>query len=256
MSNKRHLKGWKKDVADKRDYRYRTLYTRPVDELPESVDLRKDMSAVENQGHVGSCTANAAVGAMEFLKRDRLNRKVLCFTVRRDLSRLFVYYNTRMIEGTVDSDAGASIRNTIKSLANYGVCYSRSWPYMESKFDDKPDDDCYKEGEKYKVAAYYRVETMPEILNALAAGYPVAFGALLFDGFNTSARTGIVDSPVPGDVPIGAHAMLISGYNRPEKRLLVRNSWGPEWGLGGYCYMPFSYFSFGDLVDDFWVVKG
>ncbi len=256
MSEKRHLKGWRKDTFDKRDLKYRTLFTRPVEELPEEVDLRKDMSAVEDQGHVGSCTANAAVGSMEFLKRDRLNRKFLCMKTQRDLSRLFVYYNTRMIEGTIDADVGASIRNTVKSLARYGVCYSRSWPYQENKWDDKPDKDCYKEGEKFKVASYYRVENMPELLNAVADGYPVAFGALLFESFNEAARTGIVEVPVTGEISMGAHAMLICGYNRPKKRLLVRNSWGTRWGMDGYCYMPYEYFSFGGLVSDFWVVKG
>jgi C1A family cysteine protease len=254
-----HLKGWKRDKPDTRDFKYRTLYTVPRSELARKSDMRPDMSQVENQGHTGSCTANSAVGTMEYLKRDRLNRRVLCMKVRRDLSRLFLYYNTRAIEGTVDVDSGASIRNTVKALAKQGVCYARSWPYVESRFDEKPDEDCYKEAERYKIVSYYRVESVDEALNALAQKLPVCFGALLYESFNDVARTGKVKLPEPGERTIGAHAMLLVGYKMDEDGngdFIVRNSWGEGWGLGGYCYLPFGYCTFGGRVDDFWVIKG
>ena len=256
MAEIRHLKGWKRDVKDHRDFKYRTLFTLPRAQLPESVDLRSLCSPVEQQGGVGSCTANAVVGAMEYLKRDTLNRKVLCMKVGRDLSRLFVYWNTRALEGTTEVDCGASIRNSIKSLASYGACYEKTWPYNEGSWAKKPTEDCYKEGEKYKVVSYYRVENMDEALNALALKLPVAFGAVLYESFHEAEKTAVVDIPTEGETVIGGHAMLIVGYNQKKEEFIVRNSWGPGWGDGGYCYMPWAYCLFGERVDDFWVVKG
>lgn len=256
MPEKRHLKGWKRDVRDARDFKYRTLFTLPRAQLPESVDLRPLCSPVENQGHVGSCTANAAVGAMEYLKRDQLNRKILCIKVARDLSRLFVYWNTRALEGTTDIDFGASIRSSIKALANHGACYERTWPYKESDWDKKPTEECYKEGAKFKVVSYYRIESIDEALNALAQKLPISFGAMLYESFNDTERTGVVKIPDPGERVIGGHAMLIVGYDQKKEGFIVRNSWGTSWGDAGHCRLPWAYCTFGARVDDFWVLKG
>jgi C1A family cysteine protease len=256
MPEIRHLKGWKRDIKDVRDFKYRSLFTLPRAQLPKSVDLRNLCSPVEQQGGVGSCTANAVVGAMEYLKRDRLNRKVLCMRVIRDLSRLFVYWNTRAIENTIDVDCGASIRNAIKALASNGTCYEKSWPYQEDAWAKKPDEKCYKEALDYKIVSYYRVENMDEALNALAQKLPVAFGAMLFESFSEAEKTATVDLPAEGERAIGGHAMLIVGYDQEKEEFIVRNSWGTGWGDQGYCYMPFAYCTFGGRVDDFWVVKG
>ncbi len=253
---KRHLKGWKRDLKDHRDLKYRSLFTVPRSQLPDEIDLRPLCSPVEQQGQVGSCTANAVVGAMEYLKRDTLNRKVLCMKMFRDLSRLFVYWNTRYLECTTEFDCGASIRNAIKALADKGVCYEKTWPYDEGAWAKKPDSECYEEALKFKVASYYRVENIDEALNALAQKLPVAFGAVLFESFNETEKTAVVDIPAEGESSIGGHAMLIVGYSKKKEEFIVRNSWGTGWGDAGYCYLPWAYCSFGERVDDFWVVKG
>lgn len=256
MPEARHLNGWKRDKPDRRDFKYRALFTLPRAQLPPEIDLRDEMSAVENQGQVGSCTANAVVGSLEYLKRERLSRKFLCTTVRRDLSRLFVYYNTRALEGTVDVDSGASIRSAIKAVANDGVCYEKDWPYDALKWDRKPPEGCYRTAAKYKIVSYYRVESVDEALNALSQRLPVAFGAVLFESFGDAATTGRVEMPRKGERQIGGHAMLLVGYSQPKEEFIVRNSWGEQWGLAGYCRMPWSYCLFGKYVDDFWTVKG
>lgn len=250
-----NMKGWKKDVKDERDFLWKTMPVIPFEKLPDEIDLRDKMSRIENQGEIGSCTANVAVGSLEYLKRKKLQRKFICFKVCRDLSRLFVYYNTRSLSMCEDVDCGATIRDTIKAIAKWGACYEKTWPYDIGKWSEKPELECYDEAEKYKATLYYRAQNVLEVQNALAQGLPVAFGAILFESFNYVAVSGVVKIPEEGEHIIGAHAMLIVGYEKEDSRFIVRNSWGENWGRAGYCYMPFDYCKFGDWVDDFWVVK-
>lgn len=243
---------WKRDPEDKRDWKFKALLKHvALDEIPNKVDLSPNLSPVEDQENIGSCTANAAVGAMEYLEWQKTQKRWACFKKFRDLSRLFVYYNTRLIEGTADFDSGATIRNTIKSLGQYGVCDERLWPYETDKWDDRPTDTCYEKGANRKIKDYYRADTLDDILQALALGFPVSFGAMIFEPF----MSGIVRLPKPDDRSMGGHAMLIVGYDRDDKKVLVRNSWGTKWGNGGYCRFPFEYIADTGLCGDFWVIR-
>lgn len=257
MEGKFHLHGWKKDKHDERDYLfYKALPVLQETALPKKIDLSPQCSVIEYQGSVGSCTANAAVGALEYIFRDRLTKKFLWFFKSfQELSRLFVYWNTRDLEGTTDFDSGASIRETIKALAKFGTCYEKHWPYDESAWSKKPTEKCYKEALKFELTGYYRVNNLLEVLNALAQRHPVEFGSTLHKSFESVRGDGMVPVPKAGEITIGGHAMLAVGYDLDRKYILVRNSWGTGWGLGGYCKMPFDYFTFGRDVDDFWVVK-
>ena len=127
--------GLKRDLPDSRDYIYK--FKRCAWWLPGSVDLRSYCSPVEEQGEIGSCTGQALAGNIEFL--DCLNDGI-----HIDVSRLFIYYNERMIEGTIEEDSGAYIRDGIKTLAKYGVCPESMHPYIIDRFRDKPSDECYK----------------------------------------------------------------------------------------------------------------
>ena len=114
--------GWIPDLPDHRDFSYGALHRVPV-RLPASVDLRRACSPVEDQGDLGSCTGNALAGAVELLeKKDGIPLV--------NVSRLFVYYNERAIEHTVGEDAGAMLRDGIKTLVKQGVCAEKKWPYV------------------------------------------------------------------------------------------------------------------------------
>ena len=124
--------GWIPDLPDHRDI----LYAAPVtamQKLPMQVDLRPQCpKEVYDQGQLGSCTANAIAAAIEF---DRMKLKLRpAFTP----SRLFIYYNERVMEGTVDADSGAQIRDGIKSVATQGAPPEPQWPYDITKFRDRP----------------------------------------------------------------------------------------------------------------------
>src|SRR6185436_7456164 len=155
--------GWLPDLPDHRDKLYAAIAA-PPRKLPASTDLRPLCSAVENQGALGSCTANALVGNLEFLER-KAGRPAV------DLSRLFVYYNERALEGTIREDSGAFLRDGIKTLVKQGVCTERRWPYVILKFAVKPTAACYREGLTHQVLSYDRIITLQEMKSCLAEGF-------------------------------------------------------------------------------------
>jgi C1A family cysteine protease len=208
------------------------------------------MSPVENQGQLGSCTANALAGALEFLEMKSGQSFV-------DLSRLFIYYNERAVEHTIASDSGAMIRDGIKTLASLGVCPEKKWPYVLSAFTKKPSAVCYTDAKKHTISTYHRIASLGEMRACLAEGYPFVFGFSVYETFEspTVARTGVLNMPKPRERQLGGHAVCAVGYDDKAKRLLVRNSWGPGWGMKGYFTMPYDYVANSNLSDDFWTIR-
>jgi len=241
--------GWIPDRPDQRDRLYSTIAA-PPKKLPAKVDLRADCPPVENQGELGSCTANALVGNLEFLE-GKAGHPV------SDLSRLFIYYNERAMEGTVGEDSGAAIRDGVKSLVKLGVCGEDIWPYNIAKFTRKPSPACYKAASDHQVTSYHRILSLQEMKQCLAEGYPFVFGFSVYSAFESPAvaRTGRLNLPKPAEKNLGGHAVCAIGYDDAAKRVLVRNSWGADWGLGGYFTMPYAYVSNSNLADDFWTLR-
>lgn len=241
--------GWVPDRPDQRDRLYAAI-AGPPKMLPPAVDLRSGCSPVENQGELGSCTANALVGNLEFLEK-KAGKAVT------DLSRLFVYYNERAMEGTINEDAGAMIRDGVKSLVRQGVCAEQSWPYTIDKFAAKPTASCFTEALQHQVTSYHRILTLQEMKQCLADGFPFVFGFSVYESFESPdmAKTGKLDLPQSGEKQLGGHAIMAVGYDDATKRLLIRNSWGDDWGLQGYFTMPYDYASNSHLADDFWTLR-
>jgi C1A family cysteine protease len=249
--NKRSPKwyGWLPDLPDHRDFLYAAIAPK-VARLPRKVDLQAKCSPVENQGQLGSCTANALVGALEFLEINDGARFV-------DLSRLFVYYNERLIEGTVNQDSGAFLRDGIKSLAKQGVCPEEQWPYKIAAFTRKPSPACYATAKKHRITSYHRIVTVEEMRTCLADGRPFVFGFTVYESFESAAvaKSGILNLPTARERVVGGHAVMSVGYNDTAQRFLVRNSWGANWGKGGYFTIPYAYLSDRNLSDDFWTIR-
>ncbi len=241
--------GWVPDLPDHRDFLYDQI--RPmIAALPPSTDLRPTCSPVENQGQLGSCTANALVGTLEFLER----KDGVKFS---DLSRLFIYYDERVIEHTVKSDSGAQIRDGIKTLAKQGTCPEKEWPYNIAKFAVKPSPKCYKDALQHQITSYHRILTLDEMRSCLADGFPFVFGFTVYESFESQqvAQTGVVNMPQPGEKVLGGHAVVGVGYNDSQSRFIVRNSWGTGWGQQGYFTIPYEYLGDRNLSDDFWTIR-
>jgi C1A family cysteine protease len=242
--------GWVPDIPDFRDKLYGAVRPIPAT-LPTQIDLRPNCSPIEDQGQLGSCTANALVGALEFLE---VKDKVRPFS---NLSRLFLYYNERVIEGSVQSDSGAMLRDGIKTLAKQGVCSETNWPYDIQSFTKKPPKGCYQEGEKHQILSYARIVTVDEMRATLAEGFPFVFGFSVYQSFESQqvAKTGVANLPETGEKQLGGHAVLAVGYDDSSKRFVVRNSWGTGWGMKGYFTLPYAYLENRSLSDDFWTIR-
>ena len=240
--------GWRPELPDYRDKRYELRAL--AGPLPAKVDLRPGCpKKVYDQGSLGSCTANALAAAHAF---DQIKQGLNPF----DPSRLFIYFNEREMEGTINQDAGAYIRDGVKSLVNQGVCSESMWDYNISKFTVKPAQGCYDNAMTHQITAYLRLNPfLLDMKNCLAAGYPFTFGFSVYENFETAdvARTGMM--PMPGGSMRGGHAVLCVGYDDSMGRMIVRNSWGPGWGDSGYFYMPYAFIADSDNCDDMWTLR-
>ena len=249
MSNRKY--GWRPDKPDHRDHAYKAP-RKFLGILPPSVDLRSGCPEVYDQGQLGSCTANAIGAAHQFEQMRQDATKAF------NPSRLFIYFNERDMEGTVGTDAGAEIRDGIKTVNQLGVCPESQWAYDTSKFTTKPPQPCYDEGLKHQVVEYQSVDnTLAAMKGCLAEGYPFVLGFSVYDSFESDqvAQTGDAPMPSKDESQLGGHAVMAVGYDDATKRFLIRNSWGSGWGKAGYFTLPYDYLTDSNLSDDFWTIR-
>ena len=241
--------GWKPQLPDHRD---KVLAPVKV-AVPTSIDLRTSgfMPPVYDQGDLGSCVANSTAAAFEY---DLRKQRLTSFTP----SRLFIYYNGRVLEGTVSTDSGLMVRDGLKVVNKQGVCSEAEWPYTDAQLTVDPTAQCYTDALKSKSTSYQSVsQNLTNIKNALASGYPVVFGFTVYESFESDAvtKTGVVPMPSKSESVLGGHSVCLIGYNDATQRFICRNSWGTSWGQQGYFTMPYAYITNTDLAGDFWVIK-
>jgi len=266
--------GWLRDLPDFRDYTDKNEKIAPHLEaigiaqpekltVPPMIDLRAYCSPVEDQGALGSCTANAVVGLVEYFERRAFGKYI-------DASRLFLYKATRdLLHWT--GDTGAYLRSTIGALALFGVPPEEYWPYKITTFDIEPSAFCYAFAQDYRAISYFRLDDMAttpaalvtKIKAGLAAGIPCVFGFTVYSSIAQAAKSGRIPYPGKGEKVLGGHAMLVIGYDdnvtitnsnsgaTSKGALLIRNSWGPTWGNHGYGALPYDYVT-QQLAVDFW----
>lgn len=241
--------GWRPDKPNPKDDYIRRRLVAPS-QLPRQVDLSSGFPECYDQGALGSCTGNAIAGAIQYTRRQE---KLIDFVP----SRLFIYYNERVIEGTVQSDAGAEIRDGIQTVMQQGACSEADWPYDESAFREQPPSACYNGAALDLITDAKRVEQNHDsVCGCLAAKIPVIFGFTVFESFESSAvaKTGNMPMPGPSESPIGGHAVVAVGYDDDQRVFKVRNSWGSYWGQSGYFYMSYNYLLDNSLADDLWQI--
>jgi len=250
--------GWVPDRPDYRDFGavdnattaplfHRSTYT------PDRIDLRETgfFSPVEDQGDLGSCTAQAVVGIVEYLERKTYGNFI-------DHSRLFLYRASRKLyfRAKGDSpigDTGCEIRTTIKALASFGCPPEWVWPYEPTKFDVEPSPDAYALAQTYKGLFYVKLESLQHIKAFLRIQLPVAFGFTCYESIDDpkTADTGVIPVPKNGERVVGGHAVAAVGYT--DSDVIIRNSWSKKWGEDGYGYLPYWYFE-NKQSSDFWAV--
>jgi C1A family cysteine protease len=246
-TNRRY--GWRPDFPDQRDVLFRAA--RLSAPLPSKVDLHAGCPPVYDQGNLGSCTANAVAAAIDFERK----KQRLPFL---SPSRLFIYYNERVLENSVSTDTGATLRDGIKTVAAQGACSESLWPYDINRFATAPTPACYAAAFQHKTISYARVaQDLTQAKSCLVSGYPFVFGFTVYQSFesDTVAQTGKVPLPGASESVLGGHACLIVGYSDASRRFLCRNSWGSQWGVHGYFTLPYEYVTNPNLADDFWTIR-
>ena len=220
--------------------------------LPPSVDLRPQCPAVYDQGQLGSCTGNGWAGAVEFLL---LKQGLQDFTP----SRLFIYYNERVMDNDVPTDAGASISDGATVVSTQGCPNENLWPYDITKFADTPPQNVYQDGLQHLALQVQQVDQdLTAMKEVLVSGLPIVIGFTVFQSFESDevTNTGIVPMPGHHEQQVGGHCVVLVGYDDTQSRFIVRNSWGTGWGLQGYCLMPYAYLTNPRLASDFWMATG
>jgi C1A family cysteine protease len=256
--------GWRPDLPDPRD-RIFNLEEKVMlaTAVPGKADLSPQMPPIYDQGQLGSCTGNGVARCLEY---EAMRQGQPTVTP----SRLFIYYNERAIEGTVNQDSGAQIRDGIKVVAKQGAPPESEWPYSDANpgpFQHKPPPQVYVDATKHEALVYKRVVLGgpgAPLRSALAAGYPVVFGFSVPASFEDGSWDPTKDPlPVPGpnDQFIGGHCVVLSGYDFTRSRFSdwafqCENSWGPNWGMNGRFWMNAHWFDANaGLASDFWVIQ-
>lgn len=241
--------------------------------LPATVDLRDYCSPVENQKELGSCTANAGVGLIEYFERRAFGEHI-------DASRLFLYKTTRnLLQWT--GDTGAYLRSTMGAMVLFGVPPEKYWPYTDKPgaepdgFDREPTAFLYSFGASYKPILYYKLDppgnsteqVLANIKMHLAGNFPSMFGFTVYSSISQAKDTGMIPYPCLTETVRGGHAIVAVGYDDAIKikntdcgdsttgALLIRNSWGTSWGEKGYGWLPYEYVLKGLAVDWWTLIK-
>ncbi|HSO86760.1 MAG TPA: C1 family peptidase [Draconibacterium sp.] len=272
--------GWLPDYPDFRDYTeeeksVKTMLKKVGVEkaakvsLPATVDLRAWCPPIENQGSLGSCTANAGVAIVEYFERRAFGKHI-------DASRLFLYKATRnLLHWT--GDTGAFLRTTMGAMVLFGVPPEEYWPYTVADYEIEPPAFCYAFAQNYQAISYYRLDPpgttksalLTHIKTNLAGGLPSMFGFTVYSSYTQATSTGKLPYPTKGEKIIGGHAVVAVGYDDNLKikntytgateykgALLIRNSWGTGWGSNGYGWLPYEYVLKGLAVDWWSMIKG
>ena len=241
------------DAPDDRDWRFEAPKS-PAP--PPRLSLRGEFPPVYTQGQLSSCAGQAVAAALQF---DR--RKQNLPSVQLTPSRLFIYYNARVIEGDPAADKGCQIRSAIKGVARFGACFEGEgqdcWPYVIDKFKEQPPAPCFTVAREHRAVQYHRIDPKVEQMKGcLASGYPFVFGFMAFSSLKSDEvkRSGAVPLPKPGDAKIGHHVVLAVGYDDDKRCIEFRNSWGPAWGNQGYGTIPYEYLQ-RTLAPDFWTIR-
>lgn len=241
--------GWIRQKKDNRDFKSAIHLTTPENIILPNIFLL-ETNKIYNQGELGSCTAN--MGCLMSLYETREKN----IKTKFDPSRLFLYYNTRVLMGTIGEDSGADIRQVFKAINEYGICNEKHFEYHIEDFTKRPTKKAYKDGLKHQSINYATVpQNIDAIKKTIYSKTLVGFGFDVFESFSGlwQNRSSIMPLPKSREKIIGGHAVTIVGWDNSKKCFIIQNSWGSDWGIKGRFYMPYD-FVMSSNATDFWCI--
>lgn len=251
-----------RDTFDTRDHVYSPDRRQLRAPLPPHVDLRSNCPRVQNQGSIGTCTAHVLAAGYAYEQRVQKKRVITP-------SRLFIYYNERALTHQRGLNCVVRLRDAIKAVAKRGVCPESLWPYSEAPntLRKRPPREAFETAASHKIVEYNRIPNensgpgmfLKHLKHCLTNRRPFLFGFMLYESFETKEvkRSGIMPFPDRRrERPLGGHAVMAVGYDDRRKAVLARNSWGPNWGIAGYFWMPYRLISDPEFAYDFWSIRG
>lgn len=259
--------GWKPSLPDQRAKKYKNHREMAIPvALPPKISIQSQMSPVENQGQLGTCVAHATAAALEFLELMELRAKSGGVEVFPDnkfdpISRLFLYYNSCAIDGDPGQDNGTTNTSMMQAIRKWGIARESLWPYLPLMVSKPPVVSAYKEGAGHLVLTDYQLDNtiIDQLKKCLVSGYPFIFGISVYSSFMSEAvaESGLVPMPQMSEELLGGHDLCCVGYDDlvAGGSFLIRNSWGTDWGLQGYCWIPYAYLTSSQLGSDYWTIR-
>jgi C1A family cysteine protease len=259
--------GWHRDLPDPRDYTPAHELARPLlaglkpersarGGAPRAVGWKEFFSPVDCQLGLAASSAHACAALVGYFERRASGKSV-------EGSRLFLHQAARL-QQRGSGDGGVSLRQACKALVRFGLPPEEYWPYRVDALDKSPGPFLFSYARDYAPLLYVRLDraaaggapTLARLRSFLAAGFAAAFGFTVFDSLS---RDPLIPFPTCYDSARGGQAAVALGYDdglriRSEKgALLVRSSWGAEWGEEGFGWLPYRYVE-EELAVDFWTL--
>ena len=243
MSNIKFKLGLRRSSNDPRDYEYKLKVPMNI-KLPLQHEIIP--RAIYNQGDIGSCSANAICNQIMGLKD---------YTDNTYPSRLYQYYNSRLLEGNIKEDTGATYRSAYKALSKFGFCDEKLCEYDTKQYKVEPSKECYDTANKSLIKKYQSlIPSIYAIEYAISQNLIVTFGTIIYDNFNDYDKTDFI-IPYPKGGQLGGHAICICAYDHSKRLFKIVNSWGPEWGINGTAWMHYDHVIDQNYSFDFWTIS-
>ena len=209
------------------------------------IDCTSSMRPVRDQGQRGTCVAFATSAAHE---QGRAARRG---ALADDLSIELLFWRCKQLDG--DSQDCTTFQSARHALDDPGQCEETHWPYAPVRdLADPYDPPASASAAPMARATMVPLSTDTDVIAAVVAdGRPVIAGLLIWEGFYTcSSKT--LSPPTEGIDQTALHAVCLTGLDKDDGTVMVRNSWGPGWGDGGYAWVALA--ALGPVLLDAWVV--
>lgn len=236
--------GWIRDKPDPRDFRAKRQFGDYCHDLRDTGFL----PPIYQQYDTNACTSMSIGAAIEYMTKKEGKPEF-------KPSKLFIYWNARMLSNCTDRDDGAEIRDAFKSLSRWGSAPDADLPFLHQNIQREPPQKAYDDAKKEVITQYSRLSsTASDIMFTIMQGKPVVFGFEMYENLQDDDVIKTGNIKMPKGKHLGGHCMLIVGVAKTGNYVIVRNSWGEEWGDKGYGTIPIDYIENDNLTGDFWTI--